>query len=186
LVPEGEFRNASVRAPLQGIATERFMANAKTRNCLSYDDFLAKYADEIWAVTDHDTGLPPPLLRGQLTRELKGVTEIKAAALAAKHDSPEAFSFFLRRFLSVYLDIEPPEGVFRKFRNAPRGRKQNEESFAIWLAWLKLDRPSLYRVVLAKAYYGSEYLEADRAEKRRLMEKLRRSVERHEAKHQTK
>lgn len=167
---------------------DRNRATPETDKALSFDEFYSRFAGEIWDDTpcDCDGTFLPELPRASFAHQLSHVVELRAAKLAAEHNSPEAFSFWVRRFLSQYVGIIAPEGVFRKFREAPRGRKRSEQRLGIWLTWRTLGKPSLYKGDLAAAVYGSAYTDAPAPERRRLRDKLRHSVERQEEEQEPK
>jgi hypothetical protein len=154
------------------------MANMKPPS-LSYEVFFAKYAEEIYAEPIAEPSFPPLLPPRFLKHQLRNIWELRAAALAARHNSPDAFGFLVRRFLREYLSIEAPEGsTFKPLSKPRRGRRSDPEAWNVYVRWLSLDMPSLTKKALAESYYGSAYKSADLIERKRMIDRLRRTVER--------
>ena len=113
----------------------------------------------------------------------KTPTQRPASALAeavrllrAARSNPEEFKKILHSWLSQ-LGVPPPEGVLTPWRGTP-GRPRKPQNDAIVATWKALGRPYLSRQYLARAVYGDAFARADSREKRRLVNRCRRAVER--------
>jgi hypothetical protein len=155
------------------------MRKTESRQTLSWDEFYKRFESDIFSDAERPDGHPPPLPPEFLQIELNHIMELRAVKLAASNKSPDAFAFFLRRFLKNYLDVGSLIGMSLPVRDRlTPGRKRSQESFDIWDCWVELKRPSLYKTALAKKYYGSKYMNADQDQRKQMVDRLRRTVER--------
>lgn len=101
---------------------------------------------------------------------------VRLLGAAAGKNDPEAYKRILHRWLSS-LGVRPPEGVLTPWRGQP-GRPRQPETDSIVEKWKALGRPYLSRQLLARAVYGDAFARADSREKRHLVNRCRRAVER--------
>ncbi len=96
--------------------------------------------------------------------------------LRTARNSPEAFKKILDAWLSQ-LGVPPPEGVLTPWRRK-LGRRRKPEIDLIVATWVALGRPYLSRQNLARAVYAEDFATADVRQRRRLVNRCRRAVER--------
>lgn len=104
-----------------------------------------------------------------------GLVEAVRLLLTARN-SPEAFKKILAAWLSQ-LGVPPPEGVLTPWRRKP-GRRRKPEIDLIVETWAALGRPYLSRQDLARAVYAADFDTADLRQRRRLVNRCRRAVDR--------
>jgi hypothetical protein len=95
---------------------------------------------------------------------------------AARENCPDAYNIFLYQWLSR-MGVAPPEGVF----NDPRrksGRRRDRQTALIYEKWLALGRPTLGSRRLAFEIYGPLFNKANSAERKQMVDRCRRAVER--------
>jgi hypothetical protein len=109
---------------------------------------------------------------------LKAQPVFRLLALAARENCPEAFDNTLYLWLAK-MGIRPPEGVFQAPLGAP-GRPRAPETAAIYKKWLEIGEPPLSRRTLAYKLYGSDFTRASAAERKKVVDRCRRAVERHQ------
>jgi hypothetical protein len=96
---------------------------------------------------------------------------------ASRQNCPSAFSVYLQQWLQN-LGIEPPPGVFTPIAYGKPGRKEDPNAIGIYVLWQVIGKPSLASTALAKEYYKERYAQAALDERKRMVDRLRRTVER--------
>jgi hypothetical protein len=114
--------------------------------------------------------LPPPM------EALKNHPFFQLLRAASREDCPDAYIIFLDEWLSK-MWVGPPEGVLREPRRKS-GRRRDRQTDLIYERWEELGRPTLGRRRLASAVYGPLFTQASSAERKKMVDRCRRAVER--------
>jgi hypothetical protein len=109
-------------------------------------------------------------------QELKHHPLFRLLAAAAKENCPEAYNINLYLWL-CRMGAVPPEGVFIEARGKS-GRRRDRRTSIIHEKWMEIGSPPLSRSKLAFAIYGSEFTKASSADRKRMVDRCRRAVER--------
>src|SRR5262252_2278661 len=168
---------------------------ASRRKQISYDEFWERH-ERGWG-KELDFLIPP--LRGMqrttlaeglsapiqkrvlppLMEQLRKHPLIDVLRAASQENCPEAF-YNLVLLWFVSLDVRPPVSVLVPPKGTP-GRPKQEQTVRIYNIWNELGRPPLSKKKLAFAVYGQEFTKAGSAERKRMVDRCRRAVERHNA-----
>ena len=158
---------------------------------VSLEQFAEEHAEEFAAFheflgwSSHDSSKkttlaaawrrPAPPLPDWAT-EFKRSPFVVLLSAAGRENCPEAFTdllYFCLRRLGVKIParvfVEPP-GV--------RGRPRTTED--VPKTWIELGKPPLSGTKLANAVFGEAFKKADRAERARMIDRCRKSVERYQ------
>ncbi len=112
----------------------------------------------------------------RLMSDLKQWWLVRLLRTAVEEDCPEGYRELLEDWF-IRLGIEPPDGVLiprRKSRGAPL-KKSTEE---IYRQWIGQERPDWQKLALIT--YGRDYIVADVNQRKKLRDRCRRAVERHQ------
>jgi hypothetical protein len=140
----------------------------KRSKSLGYSEFMQRFG---WAAYNKEPSrVGPP--------GLDHPPEIRVLLEAARHNCPSAFSQFLQKWLRHCLGVEPPLGVFKPIRYGKAGRPLDSATIGISLLWTAIGCPSLTSTKLAKEYYKDKYATAAVDERKRMVDRLRRAVQR--------
>jgi len=160
---------------------------------MTWEEFQGRHPDELRKVFDMLLGfrknrpqtyalseqlskppVHPPLPLWMI--EAKKTPIVRLLAAAARENCRNAFNdllyFWLRR-----LGIRIPEGVLAEPRQS-RGRPRTAST--MYDVWIQIGRPQLCRKTLAAAVYGEEFLRANAADRKRLIDRCRKAVGRHQ------
>jgi hypothetical protein len=164
-----------------------------SRRELSYEEFDAKHADELSALAEsfgwrsqsefESKTLGDALrFRGHAlpdwAREFKRTPLCTLLAAAGRENCPEGFALLL--ILSFgSMGIRIPAGVLTELRGKP-GRPYT--TAAVYTKWIELGKPALNLPKLASAIYGDAFKRADAAGRRRMIDRCRKTVGRHQPK----
>jgi hypothetical protein len=179
------------------------MSIGKTRaegrgKTLTHDQFMRKHESELPASDDDSlanraislrelmTGkyLPSPsealrLPIPALLRQLQRWWLVRMLKTAARENCPDAYSSLLGYWLHK-MGVDPPAGVFVPASGKP-GRPRSAKTEQIFLTWIDLGQPPLSRRKLAHAIYQGEFTKANSAERKKMIDRCRRAVERWQA-----
>jgi hypothetical protein len=166
---------------------------AVRRKPLSYDEFMAKHEREQSAIdflfapvrgkpmtlAQLLSGGPqrPPL--PPLMLKLRGHPFFRLLRAAGQENCPEAYNMFLYLWL-CRMGMRPPDGVLVEPRGQP-GRPRNRQTAVIYDKWMEIGEPPLGRRKLAQAVYGAEFTKASSADRKKMVDRCRRAVERRQA-----
>jgi hypothetical protein len=176
------------------MSVSRSGADGRARR-LSHDEFMAKHASELMG-NDSDSVGRQAVPAGQLMQgnapgsvyeplklpiatlmvQLKRWWLVRLLQAAVKENSPEAYSSLLRFWLHE-LGLDPPAGVFLPTSGTP-GRPRSAKTNEIFLTWIDLDKPLLSSRKLAHAIYKQEFTKANSDERKKMIDRCRRTVER--------
>jgi hypothetical protein len=99
---------------------------------------------------------------------------------ASRKGDAQSFGLFLYHLITK-MGIDPPSGVFKsrlQLKPSKLGRPISGERELIFDTWFSLGCPSLYKNDLADAVYGKKFRDSDAVERKNLVNKCRRMVER--------
>jgi hypothetical protein len=150
------------------------MANSKK---LPYSEFMMRFGWDAYQRRPEEGGsMPPPRLEESIQQ---WTPEFRVLVEASKHNCPSAFSQFLQDWL-LSVGVVPPEGVFKaiSYGSGKGGRKEDPKAIGIYALWIALGEPSVTSTKLAKAYYKANYTAAEVDERKRMVDLVRRAVER--------
>jgi len=148
---------------------------AKTKR-LNYSEFMERFGWRAYRGEPGTSRMPPPGLDSLQIY----VPELRVLAAAASQNCPSAFSHYLQRWL-CNLGIKTPEAVFRPIRYGSPGLRGDPATDAIYILWIAIGEPSLTSTKLAKERYKAAYSTAKVDERKRMVDRLRRAVERVQA-----
>jgi hypothetical protein len=178
------------------IATKNRASSGRAPQPLSSDSFFSKHEDLCSLLADLFFAMPvdkgPNTLaeigkirRTTIPRLGTVVEQLKEAGLnrileaAKRENSPEAFKEVLEHLLRL-MGLKAPTGVFAPTRIPGRlGRPISSENERIYLKWIESGKTSLFKNDLAMAVYGKEFNKANGIHRRKMRDKCRRAVERH-------
>jgi hypothetical protein len=151
----------------------------------SYEEFMAEHESEMDFLFAYNAG--PHTLTSALTAplrpplppvmvELKNHPFFRLLSAAKRENCPEAFGTNLYLWL-CRMGITPPGGVFVEPPGAP-GRPRDQRTAQIHDKWIELGEPSLGCQKLAHAVYGVQCTKANSAERKKMVDRCRRAVER--------
>lgn len=162
---------------------------------LTHDEFMRKHESELLAADDDSvggrtislralmkgTGLPSPsdalkLPVSALLAQLQHWWLVRLLRAAAGENSPDAYSALLGYWLHK-MGVDPPAGVFVPAPGKP-GRPRSARTEEVFLTWIDLGKPALSRRKLAHAMYQGEFTKANSAERKKMIDRCRRAVER--------
>jgi hypothetical protein len=161
----------------QRLSYEEFFARHQSEQ--SALDFLALRVDPGGESTSMARALVvpdlwPPL--PPLMRELKDHPFLRWLGAAARENCPDAYNAYLYLWL-CRMGITPPEGVFLKPRGKP-GRPNDPRTSLIHDKWIEIGEPPLGRQKLAHAVYGKEFTKAGSRQRKTMVDRCRRAVQR--------
>jgi hypothetical protein len=110
-------------------------------------------------------------------KEVRRWWPVRILRRAAKENAIEGYKRVLHYWLSCLNDEPPPKGVLQPWKGKP-GRPREKESDVVVLTWIKIGRPALGRQKLARKYYGDAFTNADAAEKKKMVDRCQKAVER--------
>ncbi len=159
---------------------------------ISYVEFMARHtneqsaADFLFQRVDFEGSLTPlsQILTGHLRlrslppgmQQLKHHPFFRLLAAAARENCPEAYNTLLYLWL-CRMGVRPPEGVFAE-PCGKSGRPRDRRTLNTYKKWLEVGCPPLGRRTLAFAIYGSEFTKASSANRKKMVDRCRRAVER--------
>jgi hypothetical protein len=108
--------------------------------------------------------------------ELKNHPFFRLLSAAKREKCPEAFGTYLYLWL-CRMGLIPPAGVFVDLPGAP-GRPRDKRTALIYEKWIEIGEPPLGRQKLAHAVYGVQFTKANSAERKKMVDRCRRAVER--------
>jgi hypothetical protein len=159
------------------------------RKQISYEEFMARH-EEAGSITDLEPGavggsantmaqiLAPSWMRSlpPVMQELKRHPFFRLLAAAARENCPDAYNIQLYVWL-CRMGVVPPQGVFKDPRGK-RGRPRERRTAIIYEKWMETGCPSLGGKKLAFAIYGPEFTKASSADRKKMVDRCRRAVER--------
>src|SRR5690242_1153497 len=172
---------------------------------LTAEEFMAKHQSKL-AENDEKIGPPPASISQKATwnhydaelsawfhalphtytyriiSELKQWWLVRLLGAAKKESSPEAYRELLEGFL-IRLDVEAPEGVFIPHRRSP-GAPPKKSTEEIYRTWIEKGKPGWSS--LAYFVSGQDYTAADANQRKKLRDRYRRAVARHQKRLATK
>jgi hypothetical protein len=161
------------------------------RKQISYAEFVGRHEEEQSAldflmpsdfggspITLAHVGAEPPRLRSlpPLMQELKHHPFFRLLAAAANENCPDAYNINLFLWLCRMGSVPPP-GVFIEPRGRS-GRPRDRRTSIIHEKWMEIGGPPLSGPKLAFAIYGSEFTKASSADRKKMVDRCRRAVER--------
>ena len=165
---------------------------AYSRNQLSYQEFAVKHESELADVDDiigSPAGNPSKTLTlaqasTRLTRpplppwmqELKRTSLFRLLSAAGQENCPDALNFLLYFWLRR-MGVRIPEGVFVEPRGTP-GRPRR--TVGVYNRWIEIGQPPLGQTKLAVAIFGEAFKQANAADRRRMIDRCRQAVRRHQ------
>jgi hypothetical protein len=167
-----------------------FKTRAVPREPLSYDEFMARHVSE-QSVTDFLWPRQPPRTLKQMTpdlnwpplpplmQELRDHPFFRLLRAAGRENCPDAYNALLYLWLRR-MGMRPPEGVLVAPSGKP-GRPRDHRTSIIYAKWLEIGEPPLGRQKLAHAIYGAEFTKASSADRKKMVDRCRRAVERRQA-----
>jgi hypothetical protein len=103
---------------------------------------------------------------------------VRILKAAGKDNCPSAYGSFVQAWLEG-IGAKPPAGMSIELqaRGAP-GRPRSDYTERVFACWVAIGQPSVYKSTLARAFYGKEFTTADAQQRKRLVDRCRRAVER--------
>jgi len=151
----------------------------KKIQALSYDEFMSRHASEFAETTAGSAISATHLMRGTADNPVSMpgwiVNLLRAAAL---ENCPSAYGSLVHFWLER-IGAKPPAGVFIEFpqRGTP-GRPRSPVTEQTFLTWVSLGRPSVHKSNLARAVYGKQFSTAGSEQRKKLIDRCRRAIER--------
>ena len=162
------------------------------RQRISYEEFMAKHeneksaADFVFRRGDREgspiplsqllTGLQPLPSLPPLMQELKHHPFFRLLAATSRENCPDAYNILLQLWL-CRMGLTPTEGVFIEPRGKS-GRPRDRRTSVIYEKWREVGCPPLGRRKLAFAIYGPEFTKASSADRKKMVDRCRRAVQR--------
>ena len=109
-------------------------------------------------------------------QQLKLHPFFRLLAAAKRENCPAAYNVLLYLWL-CRMGLTPPEGVFTELRGKS-GRPRSQRTWNTYAKWMEVGCPPLGRRNLAFAIYGSEFTKASSADRKKMVDRCRRAVQR--------
>jgi hypothetical protein len=172
------------------MAKNKLLASHR-RKQISYEDFMARHENArqviaflvpskragssqslaaVLAFPSRERALPPVM------QDLKQHPLFRLLRAAARENCPDAYNVLLYIWL-CRMGMVPPEGVFTEPRGKG-GRPRDPETALITEKWMELGCPPLGRRRLAFAIYGPTFTKASSPDRKKMVDRCRRAVER--------
>jgi hypothetical protein len=117
-----------------------------------------------------------PILLPSIMEALKDHPFFQLLRAAARENCPDAYNIYLYQWLAR-MRVAAPEGVFKEPRGRS-GRRRNQQTTRIYETWLELGCPTLGSKKLAWAVFGPSFTTASSVERKKMVDRCRRAVER--------
>lgn len=118
-----------------------------------------------------------PSLSPSATAEFKQWWVIRMLRAAGVENSAEA-AHWLLEYLFRKMTIRPPDGLFSPIAKPP-GRPPLDKTAEIGNTWVLMGKPSVFTQKLAREIYGDQFSKAIPGEKKKMVDRCRKAVERY-------
>jgi hypothetical protein len=175
---------------LAGIYIE--MAQSKRILPLPIKDYLEKYAPDIDAGRKADARRGTPVSLNEYLElvnskaplpvpwdELRNSWIAEQLRKMARENQISVFKGLLMELL-VEIEVPVPEDIFTPWPKAS-GAPKKKQTDLIHACWVRIGKPSLHKKSLATMYFGTTFTTAPPPDRKKMIDRCRRAVERVEA-----